>query len=84
MKLQVQDLLNPAAYDAAQIRWSKTHGFHVENLFILEVETLEDLLNVLEDGMKNRAVAEHNMNEHSSRSHSVLTVYLDSEMVNKI
>ena len=56
-------------------------GFYVENLFVREIENLEELMEVLEDGMRNRAVAEHNINEHSSRSHSVLTVYLDSEMV---
>nr|CAB3259002.1 kinesin-like protein KIF12 [Phallusia mammillata] len=76
---QVQDLLNPSSFEAAQVRWSKALGFYVDNLFIREVETLEDLMVVLEDGMKNRAVAEHNMNEHSSRSHSILTVYLDSD-----
>nr|XP_018667191.1 kinesin-like protein KIF12 [Ciona intestinalis] len=76
---QVQDLLNPLAYESVQVRWSKGQGFHVENLFVREIESLDDLMSVLEDGMRNRAVAEHNMNEHSSRSHSILTVYLDSE-----
>ena len=56
-------------------------GFYVENLFVKEIESLDDLLEVLEEGMSNRVVAEHNVNEHSSRSHSILTVYLDSEMV---
>ncbi|XP_076803664.1 kinesin-like protein KIF12 isoform X2 [Clavelina lepadiformis] len=80
---QVQDLLNPAAYEGIQIRWSKSMGFYVENLFVREIENLEELMEVLEDGMKNRAVAEHNINDHSSRSHSVLTVYLDSEMLSE-
>lgn len=29
--------------------------------------------------MKNRAVGTHNMNEHSSRSHTMLTVHITSE-----
>lgn len=64
-----------------QVRWNAQMGFYVENLFVKEIDTLDDLMEVLEDGMKNRAVAEHKVNEHSSRSHSILTVYLDSELV---
>ena len=30
-------------------------------------------------GLRNRAVASHNMNEFSSRSHTILTVYITSE-----
>lgn len=63
------------------VRWSKASGFHAENLHLNEIESLEDLMDTLEVGMKNRAVAAHSMNDHSSRSHSVLTVHLDSEMV---
>ena len=29
--------------------------------------------------MKNRAIGHHNMNEHSSRSHTILTVHIHSE-----
>ncbi|XP_039257919.2 kinesin-like protein KIF12 [Styela clava] len=78
---QVQDLLNPYGYDIVQMRWSKSSGFYVENLVVREIETLDELMTVLEDGMKNRSVAAHNMNEHSSRSHSILTVHIDSEVI---
>ncbi len=30
-------------------------------------------------GLKNRAIGHHNMNEHSSRSHTILTVHIHSE-----
>lgn len=29
--------------------------------------------------MRNRSIGTHNMNEYSSRSHSILTVYITSE-----
>ena len=32
-------------------------------------------------GLKYRQVGSHNMNDHSSRSHSMLTVYIDIETV---
>jgi len=31
-------------------------GFYVENLFLVDCEELDDLLAVLEEGMKNRSV----------------------------
>lgn len=54
-------------------------GFYVENLFLVDCEELDDLLAVLEEGMKNRSVGSHMMNEHSSRSHTILTVHITSE-----
>ena len=34
---------------------------------------------VTTSGLRNRAIGSHNMNEHSSRSHTILTVHLHSE-----
>lgn len=48
-------------------------GFYVENLFLVDCEELDDLLAVLEEGMRNRSNGSHAMNEHSSRSHTILT-----------
>ncbi|CAG5089373.1 Similar to Kif12: Kinesin-like protein KIF12 (Mus musculus) [Cotesia congregata] len=78
---KIIDLLNPGnSRKSLAVRWSKkTRGFFVENLFTVECEELDDLIGVLEEGMKNRAVGTHNMNEHSSRSHTILTVHIRSE-----
>ncbi|KAH0954697.1 hypothetical protein HN011_006844 [Eciton burchellii] len=78
---KVIDLLNPGtSRKPLAVRWSKkTRGFFVENLFTVECEELDDLLAVLEEGMKNRSIGTHNMNEYSSRSHSILTVNITSE-----
>ena len=35
-------------------------------------------------GLSNRQVGSHMMNDHSSRSHSMLTVYIDTESVRTI
>lgn len=51
----------------------------MENLFLVDCEELDDLLAVLEEGMKNRSVGSHMMNDHSSRSHTILTVHITSE-----
>ncbi|XP_063708144.1 kinesin-like protein KIF12 [Culicoides brevitarsis] len=78
---KVIDLLNPgSARKPLAVRWSKkSRGFFVENLFTVDCEELDDLLAVLEEGMRNRSTGSHQMNEHSSRSHTILTVHITSE-----
>ncbi|XP_075744834.1 kinesin-like protein KIF12 isoform X2 [Rhipicephalus microplus] len=78
-KEHVLDLLNPS-HRTLPVRWSKDKGFYAENLFVVECEDLGDLDGVLEEGRKNRQVRSHDMNEHSSRSHSILTISLASEV----
>lgn len=75
------DLLNPgSSRKPLAVRWSKkSRGFFVENLFTVDCEELDDLLAVLEEGMRNRSVGRHNMNDYSSRSHTILTVHITSE-----
>ena len=79
--MQVIDLLNPGAKRSnLTVRWNKRgRAFVVDNLFSIECAELDDLLAVLEEGLKNRAIGTHNMNEHSSRSHTILTVHIHSE-----
>ena len=38
----------------------------------------EDALNMLFEGEMNRSYAAHEMNSHSSRSHAVYTVHIES------
>merc|ERR1719151_201762 len=75
---KVIDLLNPGAKRSnLTVRWNKrSRAFVVDNLFSIECAELDDLLAVLEEGLKNRAIGTHNMNEHSSRSHTILTVHI--------
>ena len=47
---QVIDLLNPNMRRYLQVRWSKNKGFYVENLFVVECESQDDLMAVLEEG----------------------------------
>ncbi|RWS04143.1 kinesin-like protein KIF12, partial [Dinothrombium tinctorium] len=75
---QVLDLLNPSP-KSLNVRWSKDRGFFAENLFKVECEDFDDLEGVLEEGSKIRQVRSHQMNESSSRSHTLLTITLASE-----
>ncbi|BFZ04439.1 hypothetical protein BsWGS_07478 [Bradybaena similaris] len=76
---QVIDLLNNSQGRYLSVRWSKNKGFYVENLFTVVCQTADDLMAVLHEGLRNRQNGSHGLNEFSSRSHSVLTVTIDSE-----
>ena len=46
---------------------------------VVECTSIQDLIAVMHEGIKNRHQGSHELNKDSSRSHSVLTVYLISE-----
>jgi kinesin family protein 12 len=75
---QLRDLLNPSSGILHQ-RWNVRNGFFVEDLMVVECTSQQDLIAVLHEGMKNRKSGSHELNKDSSRSHSILTVYLISE-----
>ena len=49
---------------------------------VVECSTVDDMLAVLHEGNKNRKLGSHDLNPESSRSHSILTAYLISEVKN--
>ena len=73
---QVNDLLNMNGTNLP-VRWSNRDGFFVEHLCIVEVENIDELMTVFNEGASNRKVASHELNKDSSRSHSIFTIYLD-------
>ena len=75
---QIRDLLNPSS-GVLHCRWNSTNGFFVEDLVIVDCTSINDLIAVLNEGIKNRKSGSHEMNKDSSRSHSLMTVYVISE-----
>ena len=67
-----------------EIRGSQEEGFYVENLHSIYIETLDELMSLLKEGELNRATASHILNEHSSRSHAVLTIEIENDTQNSI
>lgn len=39
-----------------EVRWSSKDGFYVENLLLVDCETLDDVFSVLDEGSRNRKV----------------------------
>uniref|UniRef100_A0A6B2KWP8 Kinesin motor domain-containing protein n=1 Tax=Arcella intermedia TaxID=1963864 RepID=A0A6B2KWP8_9EUKA len=74
---QITDLLNPEA-TRLQLREDHKKGVYVENLTEVEVDNAETVLKYLSIGSQHRHVCSTAMNEQSSRSHSVFTLYITS------
>jgi kinesin family protein 12 len=72
-------LLNPNS-GVLHCRWNPTNGFFVEDLVIVDCTSIDDLIAVLNEGIKNRKSGSHELNKDSSRSHSLMTVYVVGEM----
>lgn len=49
---------------------------------IVDCTSTDDMIAVLNEGIKNRRSGSHELNKDSSRSHSILTMYLISEQEN--
>ena len=73
---KITDLLNPLADEELKVRESATMGIFVQGLSKVLVSSYEDIAKCMDEGNKIRAVAATAMNKTSSRSHSVLTVFV--------
>lgn len=70
----VYDLLNPSS-TPLQLREDTKYGVMVAGMTINNIKTARELLNMLEDGNKNRTQHPTDANAESSRSHAVFQVY---------
>ncbi|CAI9602503.1 unnamed protein product [Staurois parvus] len=72
---EVRDLLKSAKkQNKLRVREGKQIGPYVEELSCHAVQSYEKIKLLLDQGNKQRAIAETKMNEQSSRSHAILTL----------
>lgn len=71
-------ILGNTVFDS-QVRYDVKRGFFVQGLLEVEIRGLLDIMAVVDEGNGNRKVSSHLLNKDSSRSHSLLTVYLESD-----
>eukprot|EP01122_Echinamoeba_exundans_P001587 TRINITY_DN11608_c0_g1_i1.p1 TRINITY_DN11608_c0_g1~~TRINITY_DN11608_c0_g1_i1.p1 ORF type:complete len:443 (+),score=46.47 TRINITY_DN11608_c0_g1_i1:71-1399(+) len=76
----VTDLLNPSS-GSLTIRDDVKRGVYVEGLTEYDVSDQHTAYNYMQLGASRRHVGETAMNERSSRSHSVFTLYIQSKEV---
>ena len=63
------------------IRMAEDGSYDVPGLTLVEVNSLEEVWKLMNSGKGNRAVGAHDMNEHSSRSHSIVSLRVRGESV---
>ncbi|KAL7333117.1 hypothetical protein PS15p_202062 [Mucor circinelloides] len=73
---KVRDLLNPKNKGNLKVREHPSLGPYVEDLSRLVVRSYDDINHLMDEGNKARTIAATNMNETSSRSHAVFTLFL--------
>lgn len=73
---QVRDLLSLGSPRRLPVRWNKTRGFYVEQLRVVEFGSLGALMELLQMGLHRRRSSAHTLNQASSRSHALLTLYI--------
>jgi len=84
---KVRDLLN-TQFDNLKLRELKSEGMktssvYIEGCTICAVENLNDMLKIIKKGEANRTTAATDMNDRSSRSHSVLIININQTDVIK-
>lgn len=74
----ITDLLSTKTKEC-KIMEDKIRGIYVTNITQYPVSSLEDIKKIIQTGSKNRTVAETKMNKFSSRSHAILTLYIEQK-----
>ena len=65
--------------ESLKIRESKKKGVYAQNLLEKNITSINDAMAYIMNALRNRVTASTNMNDVSSRSHAVLTIYIDQE-----
>ncbi|XP_050522643.1 kinesin-like protein unc-104 isoform X5 [Daktulosphaira vitifoliae] len=81
---RVRDLLNPKNKGNLRVREHPLLGPYVEDLSKLAVTTYQNIHNLIDEGNKARTVAATNMNETSSRSHAVFTIFFTQKRLDQM
>ena len=67
---KIKDLIIPTKVNL-NVREDKNKGLYIEDLSEYYVISHEEVMEIMKVGEENRATGSTNMNEHSSRSHSI-------------
>ncbi|XP_015914812.1 kinesin-like protein KIF3B isoform X2 [Parasteatoda tepidariorum] len=75
---EVHDLLSPEPKKKLEVRERNDTGVYVKDLSVVVCKTVQDLEKVLVQGKLNRSIGTTNMNAHSSRSHAIFIINIES------
>lgn len=74
---ELRDLLKPNSTKTLELREHEQFGVYVPNLHSVLCKNVDEMLNVMAHGNKNRTIGRTNMNEHSSRSHAIFMIKIE-------
>ncbi|KAL0484791.1 kinesin-like protein [Acrasis kona] len=81
---RIYDLLSYSEKNVhLDIREDKRRGLYVQDLTTVQVTKEEDIYKLMEQGAHNRSVAATDMNERSSRSHTIFQMFIEQEPLNR-
>ena len=75
---RIKDLMNPSN-DNLPIHEEKNRGVYVKGLMELYVASVQEVYTIMDRGQRARAVASTNMNQESSRSHSIFVITISQK-----
>ena len=73
---ELRDLLKPNT-KSLELREAEHCGVFVPNLHSVLCKNVDEMIDVMNKGNKNRTVGKTNMNEHSSRSHAIFMIKIE-------
>mmetsp|Transcript_87412 Transcript_87412/g.155035 ORF Transcript_87412/g.155035 Transcript_87412/m.155035 type:complete len:784 (+) Transcript_87412:57-2408(+) len=74
---EIRDLLSKNPKERCELKDSPNSGVYVKDLSAFVVKGVDEMEKVLQSGLSNRAVSATNMNETSSRSHSIFMITVE-------
>lgn len=77
---EVRDLLNYDEKTKLELKEGKDKGIFVKNLSMHIVKSIGDIGAAMENGNNHRITKQTNMNEKSSRSHAIFTIYIETSV----
>lgn len=75
---EVRDLLSSEPKKKLEVRERNDSGVYVKDLTVSVCKTIHDLEKVMIEGKHNRSIGTTNMNAHSSRSHAIFMISIES------
>lgn len=75
---EIRDLLKYDSNSKLELKESKDKGIFVKNLSTQTVKNINDINTAMVNGGNHRTVKATNMNEKSSRSHAIFTIYIET------
>jgi len=81
---EIRDLLSKTPKAKLELKDHPDGGVFVKDLSTLIVKGVNDLVQVMEVGQRNRSVASTLMNNESSRSHSIFTITIETAETSQI